>query len=942
MPLRSKPRRARCFLMSRLSVVLAFTLSAFFLSFSSSSALAQESSAERVKSLRGHLTEVQTSYARALEGSDTSGPAPAHVEALRRELGESIKSLIQRATSSDATLAVYRADAESTLDAIWAYEAALADGPGEPTNYWNVLSDSDLGKLRVQASSRLDLLKNELRNTPPEHRSPTIEFRAREVDGWLKGINTEIDRRAGLGGQIHLKRIRGDLPVSDARTQFPNIGEADGPTGRGASFQRQLALQVEFRLHSSPGDATLIALRSNLPQVTPPSIAPPVARGPPESIQAARQRLQFAQLDEVSGVMMRNPLNVAKARAQIATVREWLALQVGEQIQNDRSSFSETSPEHLITIREKWKNWHEHLSAQQRSDPAASVQTALDEAEARLREIDIAIERKLLPRPPPPGDAGAVLPPDAPDRPKGPNVRAFERTWERQTAHLEVSELARARNELFTIRDPGIDEAATRAFQERVLAEATALRTAFDETPQMQRKLLINGRGAESAKAGKLLMNARRDIQASAQELLDFLNDPKLGMGAEAQKAKTLLRDFARAPEGTEGIGGLRRALTSLELAQDAVDAAMRGGFVEIQAVTKGGGAPPPEFRIKLAHVPPARDNDTLIKRPTDYTDLYQKGKGSGTFREVMQDLRRAPGGVVLDAALPDELARSIMAVSVDAETGAVKVSLVDSSYNLKMRPDPILARLAWAFVLDGRVPVIDLRPLEDNEATWLYTQYGDTRLSAAQQRRFIEQLAALTSVNVNEALRDTPLVSQLIVADQLMFDLLPRNTIRFEGEDARYGLSLGELRNAFREDMGAELNRPDWQNALFSKSVIAVSSVDCKVGAELTIEPRFTFHLFEVSAGGTSAIRLKASERWFAAHEQELRALPQLSRLADFSALVALFRTVNERKVLHNLNDLVAVVVPPSDSPRFILRRDQVITENWRRLSNVLKNQKR
>jgi hypothetical protein len=859
-------------------------------------------------------------------------------------LGENIKSLVQKATSSDATLAVYRADADSTLNAIRAYEAVLADGPGEATSYWNVLSDSDLVKVRAKARARLDSLNIELNNTPRENRSLGLEFRAREVDGWLKGIDSEINRRAGVGGQVRLKPIRGDLPANEARTRFPSIGEADGPAGRGARFQRQLALQVEFRLHSAPGDATLTALRSSLSEVTPPSMISPAPRGPPESLQAARQRLQAAQLEEVNALTIRDPVRVAKARAHANAVREWLGMMARERVQLDRLGLSETSPEHLISIRKKWKNWHDHLSAQQRSDPHASIQAALDDASAKLREIDVAIERKLLPRPPPPpGGDGAPLPPDTPDPPKGPDVRAFERTWERQTAHREVSELAHARNELNGIMDAGIDEAAAKAFNERVVAEATSLRTAFDETPQMQRRLLVNGRGPESAEAGKLLMKARRDIQASAQELLDFLKDPKLGASAEADKARALIRDFARAPEGAEGGGGLRRALTSLEVARDAVDAGTRGGFVEIQAVTKGGAAPPPpEFRIKLAQVPPASNTGTLIKRPTDYTDLYQKGKGAGTFKEVMQDIRRAPGGVVVDAALPDEMARRIEALSVDAETGAVKVRIGGSSRALKMQPDPVLARLAWAFVLDGRVPVIDLRPLENNEAIWLYTQYGDTRLSAAQQVGFIEQLAALTSVNVNEALRDTPLVSQLVVADQLMFDLLPRNTIRYEGEDIRYGLSLGELRDAFRADMGAELNRPEWRDALFSKSVIAVSGVRCEVEDELSVEPHFTFHLFEVSARGTSAIPLKASERWFAAHEQKLRALPQLSRLADFSALVALFRTAHERKVPHNLDDLVAVVVPPSDSPRFILRRDQVITDNWKSLSKVLKGQKR
>jgi hypothetical protein len=116
-----------------------------------------------------------------------------------------------------------------------------------------VLSDPDLAKAREQASVRLDTLRIEIKNTPPEQVPPSLEFRARELDSWVKGIDAEINRRAGVGGQIRLKPIRGDLPADVARTRFPSIAEADGPSGRGANFQRQLALQVEFRMHSSPG-----------------------------------------------------------------------------------------------------------------------------------------------------------------------------------------------------------------------------------------------------------------------------------------------------------------------------------------------------------------------------------------------------------------------------------------------------------------------------------------------------------------------------------------------------------------------------------------------------------------------------------------------------------------------------------------------------------------
>src|SRR2546423_8525399 len=87
------------------------TLSAHLLVLSASviPIVAQEQAADRVQALRTHLSQVQTAYSETLNESGKSKAVSARVDQLRAELREQLGHLIQKATSSDATLAVYRA-----------------------------------------------------------------------------------------------------------------------------------------------------------------------------------------------------------------------------------------------------------------------------------------------------------------------------------------------------------------------------------------------------------------------------------------------------------------------------------------------------------------------------------------------------------------------------------------------------------------------------------------------------------------------------------------------------------------------------------------------------------------------------------------------------------------------------------------------------------------
>ena len=889
-------------------------------------AFAQDSARDRVTALRGHLAEVESTYADSL-AEPANQAATIKVDRLRVDLRTKLEMLFRKSTSSEAALAVYHADAESTLDAIRAYEQALGGTGGEQTTFMNVLSDAELPKIRDLVRTRVEALKIQRLNTPDV--SLALEFRIRELDGWGRSLDFEVARRKTIG-QIELKSIRTDVTAEAARAKYPSIGKADG-IGREPNFQKRLALQVNLRLHTAPQDASLAVLRDAIPKTTSPSIPSAPARGPPTSVDDALTQFRAAQFDELSAISRRDAPAIARARAKLKVSREWVRRALPDSQITDGLDFSDTSAD--LILRERWQNWYAALGAEQKPGmSSASVDFELNEAKSQLKELTAKLERKLIIPPPEGGDFNTSSSgTDPPQPPSTPEARALNREWDRRLAYEESSELVKLSNEPRNIPDIELKKAATDAVHTRIKAEAAAIRTAYDETPQLRRQVLISGRGKTALEAATRINEAHELIQSAAQDLRTFLADPAFANNSEMTKVRSLLADIP-PPKAGGGTNNLERGLIAFEKAHDATTVAAQPRGMVIQAVSNSTVVADPAYRITLA--PQAETiSNPLIKRPVDYDSLYKRRQ---TLPEMLKDPKRAPGGVIIDAKLPPDLARSLKRLEVNVNTGAIRVQLDESWQALAVREDPLLARLAWAFVQDEQIAVIDLRPLDNTEALWLVLQYAKSGLPKSEREDLLQQLARLTSVNVNNALRDTPLVPQLIAADQLMFDLLPRNAVAIQGEDSRYGLRLDELRSAFRTDAREQLNRPNWQDVLFNKSLLTVSQIDYHPGPKLVLSPKFSFFLFGVTADGLEAIRLNKSENWFASHEQDLKLLEQLRPLSEFATLVTLFRGANERKIPHNLDDLIAVPTPESTAARFIIRRDR-IGENWHQIHNSL-----
>jgi hypothetical protein len=913
-----------------IDILLTFLLSTLVL-LGSSTASAQESARDRVTTLRGHLAQVEGTYAESLVETPANQTATIKVDCLRADLRTKLEKLFNRSTSSEAALAVYRADAESTLDAIRVYEQVLGVGGGEETTFMNVLSDAELRTIRDLVHSRGVVLKQERFSTPPKDLSSSLEFRIRELEGWEQSLDLEIARRKNFG-PAQLKTIPADITAENARVKYPSISKADGP-GSEPNFQKRLALQVNSRLHTAPEDASLTFLRDGLPEIKPPVMSSPLARGPPHSVEEALNRLASAQLEELNAVTRRDAIGIAGARAKLTATREWLRLNAADEQVINGLGFSKTSTGDLIHLRKAWQQWLLKLNVEQQSGTSsAAVAFEINEARSRINELDARIERRLIIPPPEGGDLStSTSGTDPPSPPATPEARALNRDWDRRLAQEEVGELAKLSNESRRVPNLDLKKTAADAFHTRINAEAQAIRNAYDELPQLRRHVLISGRGQTAVKAATKIHEARSLTQSAAQDLRTFLSEPAYANDPEVAKVLTSISDVP-PPNESGGRNNLQRALVALENAHDATAVAAKPKVMVVQAVSNSTVVADPAYRINL---PPmqAKPRSPFIKPPTDYNTLYSRRQ---TLPEILKDPKRAPGGVIIDAKLPADLANRLKRLEVNVSTGAVRVQLDESWQTLAVREDPLLARLAWAFVQDEQIAVIDLRPLDNTEALWLVLEYAKTGLPKSEREELLMQLARLTSVNVNNALRDTPLVSQLIAADQLMFDLLPRNAVAIQGEDSRYGLRLDQLRSAFQADAREQLNRPNWQDVLFNKSLLSVSQIDCKAGPKLVLSPKFSFFLFGVTADGLDAIRLNKSEHWFASHEHDLKLLEQLRPLSEFATLVTLFRGANDRKIPHNLDDLIAVPLPESMAPRFIIRRDRD-GEKWQEMKKSL-----
>jgi hypothetical protein len=284
----------------------------------------------------------------------------------------------------------------------------------------------------------------------------------------------------------------------------------------------------------------------------------------------------------------------------------------------------------------------------------------------------------------------------------------------------------------------------------------------------------------------------------------------------------------------------------------------------------------------------------------------------------------------MLDGALSAEDAGRIAAVYLD-----------DWSFRLFLRlktpegspwlpcwpaPGPALARQAWAFAQDGRVPAVDLRALTARELNWFAT-WG---LHAAHSSRPAAQTAVvslfprMTRVNLHPAWAATAVGWDLIRADQVIFDILPIEFDRIEGTAHRVKLPLNELRAAFNRDLPfIGSSAPSSQHSFYKSIVSAVGLRLHRASPTVVLEPELRCELYLVprNSKDTHYTKLESTSEWLTAHSDLLCArIRHLARLREIAAITGLFQTVVRFNLPHNLDVLAYVQSSPVSTPDILV----------------------
>ena len=312
------------------------------------------------------------------------------------------------------------------------------------------------------------------------------------------------------------------------------------------------------------------------------------------------------------------------------------------------------------------------------------------------------------------------------------------------------------------------------------------------------------------------------------------------------------------------------------------------------------------------------------VSAMSDFDRLYN-GREAESFSELVRDIRKAPGGVIVDVVLDEQLIKRITDIAFDKKLGKLRVKIGNSWRNVYPSPTAPIARAALAFAADGRVAAIDLRspPSSESKKALITATIPCVfeRLNAqtsVQEKEIQAELNHLTVVNLHPSLVDTSIGQELIGADELIFQALQTGPI-FRASESRYrGINVEDLRQVLDDDLTANGLGHTSGNL---KSILSVSGSGLNLNRDkldLAFSLRFDVYFLY---GDSSPVQLHCVSNWFKQHEAKLiAASPQLQQLLSFSAAVAVFRSAVDKGITIGLLPL-AMETEDSVTPRFLCR---------------------
>jgi hypothetical protein len=815
--------------------------------------------------------------------------AVAHVQNLRLQLQRVLLEAAERISGSEAMLAVNRANVQALLEVIHAYEAVIGRPPDLRTTAWNVLSSDDLRRLQQQVNEdRLEVLKA-LDASPASERPISLLTRQREIASWADALAKEQAQRASAPTRGP-PDIEDRFTLREARTRFQGIDRAERQW-RG-TFDQHLAFQTELRLSANPGDASLTQLRrvAPLPRLAAPK--PGVTRGPP-TIPSVQADLELAAQHEFDATIARSPIDRAHVRARVRTSLGWLnAYGVPRQASSDWGA-DLLSVETLNRLKTNYADWQVALLQQASAVGDPTVQSEIREASQRLNQIQTELDRRAF----------GWLAEGLPTSEQPLTLRADRsrpgaiRTYELSTTRTQLL------NELVLLQKEADNRPLTDVSLQRAIAKTSASLEAEDarltglvrsRLDQIEAAILQTGRGPEAAAEGHRMVQARGMLKAgrSPAEVLAFVGELRTALPATPRPV----------------------ALRVLTQSHRTSAAAARSEVFEV---------PIPSNVPKTAITPAETDFARLFPRSERAADRWTR-----SYRGIIEDIRRAPGGVVVDTMLAASWNPRIQAARVDPVSGALTIKVADQWQPVEPAVDVETMRLAYAFVRDGRVVVADLRNINVLQSEQIARAIFRNGIPVnSDVGPFVELLASLTSVNIHPSLQDTTLALKMIAVDQLIFELLPDTPqpVRLSGSDTVLGINVATLRNLYWEDFH-DLSDPDAWRGLFQKSILSAVGADLTRNADgwhADVDLRFGIYRLPPAKEQGPAMLLKRSTAWLQGQQARLQRLPVLAPLIQFAAATAIMRTVVEQGIENNFDELVGVPVVWKATPSLLCRTD-------------------
>jgi hypothetical protein len=898
----------------------------------------QQTAAERVESLRTSLRQDQRTYLKVL-GSPKSAKVSAseYISLLRGELRTKVTELVQAAGGAEVELSIRRAAVKYDLDVIHAYEDAYGDRTIPRTSEWNVFSSWELAALEKQARSNFSEILGPVTDRPSSAVSLRLLSRVRELKWQLGGL--EQERASRLEGKTpRLRAINPRVSVAEARSRFSTINSVDG-SGASKHAKRVFQLEIAMQSVAAPDDASLASLKQPAlwdpgtdletgpgnrgpPWLTDPSsptdgrpVGAPKGRAPP----SLPQRLNDALIDELNAIRGRNALDRAQARARVATVKKLLGAAVWP---DETPPLATLDNSQLDRLRDGYSEWKKRLVIESQSNTSGELLREIREVNETGREISLEYARRST--------ATSAAGP-------GQFNRALEVLGESSRFQaLQSAEEAIYQNELQrwlrleldlpkSVPDPRLKAAYNKARVSWLQGEVQRINALWDEANDLEFAVLRDGRGTEAARLGFRVEQSKRDLQAAARDLAERINRTFTNGGPpqEVPKLKPeLLASSRRVAAPEDAIERVTINLLDARAATSRLDKSPADVYVQVrdengQTRLRGFRAPPPSEPMPSAGE---------ILKPTDFETLFPRGENwtrdyKRLTEETIESLRRAPGGVIVDATLSDSLCRQIDELRFNLNSSSLEVRSRQAWHTITPRLDAETLRAAYAFVLDGRVAAVDLREPTKTEFKWLIDAARRARpdtLDSDDENVLEGVLRSTISVHLHPCLLHTIVGRALIDADQLVFDLLPIADVRRESEQFKSGISLTELRDAYAEDEGIALRDSRYREALFFKSILSARNVSLRESDAFSpLEADFDFRIYHVP------LRYRRSGDWFDRNQAVLKVVrPELSVLERFAIGVAICRAARSAHIANNFDVLASVENARALTPRFTITK--------------------